>query len=628
MSLRTQGCLFFAIAVFVALFVTPVFAVSLNIRVNASSDDSNQATDGTCSTSAATMDIGREAWCGSRFNSVTIPQGAYITSAYVTFTAKSSDNATTSLNIYGEAVDNSATYTTNSNDISGRTDTTATVAWSNMAAWSTVGATYSTPDISTILQEIVNRPGWTSGNSLSIMYKSPDTSGRRRAEPYDHNTALAPLLHVDYVIITPPVAKRLLLVVVNSGSLTAQESLRKTAFQAWNYTVTTISETASQATFDTNAAANDLAYICETVTASNLSTKLTSKSLGIVNANSGMSTNLAIASTCSTTSTTAVSIDKNQHYITSSWSTGSLTVTSSSQTFLTISGTLASDMCSIGSISSAKALTAIDIGGTLNDNTTAVGRRVQLPWGASTFDFASLNSDGLNLLSRALAWAGGVVGYWKLDESSGTTASDASVNLFAGTLNNCTFAANSVTAKVNTGLTMNGSTAYINRTNSSVMQLTKALSVTAWIKGNSWGTSSYADVILRKGDANPNNYQFAVENGYVALGLDGNDGANAHGNTLLTAGTWYHVVGTWDGTNIKIYVNGTLDNTASTHAAPIGTDTRDLYLGGRSGSTDVFDGVIDDVRFYNHALGSDEIAILKTQGTSQGVHIIKWVEVQ
>ena len=66
--------------------------------------------------------------------------------------------------------------------------------------------------------------------------------------------------------------------------------------------------------------------------------------------------------------------------------------------------------------------------------------------------------------------------------------------------------------------------------------------------------------------------------------LDGNDGFNVHGNTLLQTGQWYHVVGTWDGSNIRIYVDGVLDNTPTARAAPIGTDTRPVYLGGRSGA--------------------------------------------
>ena len=47
--------------------------------------------------------------------------------------------------------------------------TTASVAWSNMAAW-TAGQWYNSPDISSIIQEIVNQGGWTSGNNMALTW--------------------------------------------------------------------------------------------------------------------------------------------------------------------------------------------------------------------------------------------------------------------------------------------------------------------------------------------------------------------------------------------------------------------------------------------------------------------------
>ncbi len=74
--------------------------------------------------------------------------------------------------------------------------------------------------------------------------------------------------------------------------------------------------------------------------------------------------------------------------------------------------------------------------------------------------------------------------------------------------------------------------------------------------------------------------------------------------------TWYHVAATWDGVKGRVYLNGVLDNTPVARAAPIGTDTRAVYLGGRSGGTDITNGTVDDVRFYNRCLTAAEIAEL------------------
>ena len=47
---------------------------------------------------------------------------------------------------------------------------------------------------------------------------------------------------------------------------------------------------------------------------------------------------------------------------------------------------------------------------------------------------------------------------------------------------------------------------------------------------------------------------------------------------------------TWDGTNVKLYVNAVLDSSPMTHTTPLGTDSRAEYIGGRIGNTDFFDG--------------------------------------
>ncbi len=64
--------------------------------------------------------------------------------------------------------------------------------------WTTrgeAGPDQQTPDVASIIQEIVNRPGWSSGNSLVIIITG---TGERVAESYNGDSSGAPLLHVDY----------------------------------------------------------------------------------------------------------------------------------------------------------------------------------------------------------------------------------------------------------------------------------------------------------------------------------------------------------------------------------------------------------------------------------------------
>ncbi|MCL6296699.1 hypothetical protein [Jejuia spongiicola] len=126
---------------------------------------------------------------GLRFNKISIPKGATITSASIQFTVDEDvDNpADVVMTIFGEAVDNATTFTSTDFDISNRILTTASVDW-NIPVWATVGeagASQKTTDIKSVIQEIVNRSGWEYDNSLNIIFSptaatlaNPTESGR------------------------------------------------------------------------------------------------------------------------------------------------------------------------------------------------------------------------------------------------------------------------------------------------------------------------------------------------------------------------------------------------------------------------------------------------------------------
>jgi hypothetical protein len=165
-------------------------------RVNQSSDDAEEYMDGTMASLTSSdleIDWGREV--GIRFRDVDIEQGANIANAYIQFQADESNSEATSLAIRGEDIDDAPTFTSSNFNISSRS-TTAPVLWSP-PPWSTgeAGLAQRTPNISSIIQMIVNRGGWSSGNSLVIIITG---SGRRVAESWDGVATAAPLLHVEY----------------------------------------------------------------------------------------------------------------------------------------------------------------------------------------------------------------------------------------------------------------------------------------------------------------------------------------------------------------------------------------------------------------------------------------------
>jgi hypothetical protein len=134
---------------------------------------------------------------GIRFTGVDIPQGATIVNAYVQFQVDETTSEATSLTIEGEDIDDATPFTSSDWDISSRARTLADVSWSP-EAWlkaGQAGTDQRTPDLSSVIQEIVNQSGWSIGNSLVVIITG---TGKRVAESYDIDQGGAPLLHVEY----------------------------------------------------------------------------------------------------------------------------------------------------------------------------------------------------------------------------------------------------------------------------------------------------------------------------------------------------------------------------------------------------------------------------------------------
>lgn len=176
--------------------------VIAEFRVNASANDAEESAAGAVSLLSSDLELvfdGSDQMVGMRFNGVTIPPGSRISEAYVQFQVDETSSEPTSLLIQGQASDNPLQFTNASNNISSRPRTVAAVAWSPQV-WPTVGAAgldQRTPNIAPVLQEIVNRSGWSSGNALAILISG---NGRRVAESYDGVASAAPLLRVVYTI--------------------------------------------------------------------------------------------------------------------------------------------------------------------------------------------------------------------------------------------------------------------------------------------------------------------------------------------------------------------------------------------------------------------------------------------
>lgn len=171
------------------------------VRVSGSSDDAEERANNSVSLTSSDLELGEDGTtdqiCGMRFQGINIPQGAVINSAYIEFYADGNHSDVLSVDIYGEDTTSANAFSATSNNLSNRNPTFAKIHWDNIENW-TDNNLYQTPDISAIIQEIVNRQDWAALNDLVIFIEMDGSSGTRRAESYNGNSSVAPLIVIDY----------------------------------------------------------------------------------------------------------------------------------------------------------------------------------------------------------------------------------------------------------------------------------------------------------------------------------------------------------------------------------------------------------------------------------------------
>jgi PKD repeat protein len=173
---------------------------SMDVRIAQSTDDVEEDLAGAMYINSSDLELGNDPdfngdqTVGLRFQNVNIPQGATITATYLEFETDETGSSLTTVTIAADATDNASAFTSSNYNLTGRPATLASVGW-NIPAWDTLNQKYQSPDLSTVVQEVVNRTGWSANNSLVFIITG---TGTRTAESYDGEPAAAPLLHVEY----------------------------------------------------------------------------------------------------------------------------------------------------------------------------------------------------------------------------------------------------------------------------------------------------------------------------------------------------------------------------------------------------------------------------------------------
>ncbi|TKJ33560.1 MAG: hypothetical protein CEE38_20595 [Planctomycetes bacterium B3_Pla] len=197
-----------------------------------------------------------------------------------------------------------------------------------------------------------------------------------------------------------------------------------------------------------------------------------------------------------------------------------------------------------------------------------------------------------------------LVGWWRLDEGSGTMAFDSSANG-----NDARFEGAPVwvqDGKLGSALKFNGSSDYLAAPDSESLDINgDQLSLAAWINGEDWPGANHA--VRKIADTGTGAiYMIRVQPDTVRVYLNTSAGQTiVQGTTTLARNEWIHIALTYDGTQALIYVNGQVDASMDVFGELSESDN-DLRIG-RGEPAGYFIGMIDDVRVYNHALTEDEL---------------------
>lgn len=202
------------------------------------------------------------------------------------------------------------------------------------------------------------------------------------------------------------------------------------------------------------------------------------------------------------------------------------------------------------------------------------------------------------------------IAHWTLDEGQGEIAGDSSGNGHDGILINDP---PWTQGNIEGALAFNGFDHAVIVADAPILATPGQLTLAAWVRHPP--TSSFRS-ILDKRDANEDGYDlYLTDLGTLFMRVNHE---TLEGFNPVADGTWHHVAGIYDGTQITLYVDGQVDVTLAVDAGPIET-TSDLVLGRHFGDLDVaFAGRLDDVQIYDVALGTDKVLDLISAGGPPG----------
>ena len=211
----------------------------------------------------------------------------------------------------------------------------------------------------------------------------------------------------------------------------------------------------------------------------------------------------------------------------------------------------------------------------------------------------------------------GLIGWWKLDETSGREVEDSSGNGNIGKILSGMPRWQSSGGKIDGALLFDGKGDFVHLANESNFDFTGEVTVAAWIKVNRFDREWQA--IVTKGDSawrlQRHQDTDAIEFACTGLQIPSDSPyGGLYGSKAVNDGKWHHVAGLYDGEKMYIYIDGIVDVSQPASGA-VATNDQPVFIGENAELKGrLWNGLIDDVRVYNYALSEGQITALYNEG--------------
>jgi hypothetical protein len=197
----------------------------------------------------------------------------------------------------------------------------------------------------------------------------------------------------------------------------------------------------------------------------------------------------------------------------------------------------------------------------------------------------------------------GLIAAYGFEEGVGTSIADATGKSHTGTLSGATWSAAGKNGKA---LSFDGINDWVTIADAHDLDLTNRMTLEAWVRAAS--LSGWNTVVMKEAAGKLVYALYANDNAprpAVTMAIAGID-RSATGASAVPLNAWTHLAATYDGTTLRLYVNG-VEALSRAQTGNMTASTNPLRIGGNGVWNEYFNGLVDDVRIYDRALTAAEI---------------------